>query len=273
MKRNIIILAVCATALISGFPVFAAGSSEYATEGNALWYKAADIVDASASVLPVKKTVVWEDLSPSGDTISKDELVIFYSEDKDYIFSGTTGELLSGQKLGIDFAGDSAVLSKRSAVNDGLLWTPFDDDIDDADVKVVNTGSVENLSGTECSIFEYTLYRDAAQYGYNFEEAIADSDFLNKNYKDPESNICIKTTGRAWIDGKGILRQLETVTSSGNAEYCEVVLYDYDGKALYPVASVIEGTLNLTENDLIVQNNFRVTEKMSGYWKASNFYR
>lgn len=270
--RNILIMAICFIAVIGGLPVFAAGSSEDIS-GNTLWYKAADIVDASASVLPVEKTVVWEDLNPAGKVVSSEEVTVFYGEEKGYVISEMTGELLSGQELTMDLVGDTDVFTKLSSINDGLFWTPFDADVADADVKVVNTGKVETINGTECSVFEYTMYRDMVASSYNFEETVRDTDLLLADYVDADSSASARVTGFAWIDGNGVMRQLETNSECGDANYRETVVYEFDGSALYPVESILEGTLEITAGEMIAQTNFKATESMSDYWTATDYYR
>ena len=268
--RNILIMAVCLVAVIGALPVFASGAREYEFTSNALWYNAEDLVEASASVLPIEKTVVWEELSPSGEVVNSEEVVFFYSEVEGSVLlsdEGEHGEYIYGQELKVDFAGDFDAVMKRSYVNDGLFWTPFDDDVDDSDVKVVNTGIIETVDGTECSVFEYTLYRDSAQSGYDFKETIYD------DYEDSESNVFIKYEGKAWIDGEGVLRQLESNLDRNGVSYTETVKYDYDGSVIYPVESVLEGTIGTTAGDMIVQTNFKSIESMSGYWTATDFYR
>ena len=263
-------MTVCLIAAVGGLPVFASGNAE---GSNALWYKAADIVDASSSVLPAEKNVVWEEMNPAGQVVSTAEFTLYYGEGRSYVFSEQSNELLSGQGLSFNIAGDIDAAAKRSTVNDSLFWTPFDDDAADADVKVVNTGAVESIGGRECSVFEYTMYRDAAQFGYNFEETVRDSHLLLDDYEDPESSTFIKVEGRAWIDGSGVLRQLESNINSADADYCETVNYEYNGSELYPVESVIEGTLEVTAGTMVASTSFRATETMTGHWTATDFFR
>ncbi|MDC7227903.1 MAG: hypothetical protein PQJ61_14145 [Spirochaetales bacterium] len=266
-KMNIMVMAGCLAAVVCGLPAFASS--------NDLWDKAADIVSDNASVLPVSKTLTWEELSPAGDVVLSEEVNFFYSEAEDLVFladEGENGEFVDGLKLQVDITGDFDAFVKRSVLNDGLLWTPFDDDVDDEDVVVSYTGEAE-VNGTDCSVFEYTLYRDAAQYGYDFEETVRDSRDLIEDYDDPESSSIITIEGKALIDADGILRQLESNVDYDGVEYTETIEYDFDGNALYATASAIEGTMETAAGDMIVQTSFKATEAMDGYWSATDFYR
>lgn len=274
--RNILVIAVCLIAVIGGLPVFASGSCEYENTENVLWYQAAEIVEENASVLPVSKTVIWDELGAAGKVLNSEEITVFYSETEGSVFlaeEGETGKFIDGKELQIYVTGDLDAFVKRSMVNDGLFWTPFDDDVDDEDVTVSNTGRVEIIDGTECSVFNYTLYRDAAQCGYDFEETVRDNRDLIEDFDDPESTSIIKVEGSAWIDGCGILRQLESNVDYNGADYNEVIKYEFDGSTLFPVESFLKGTLETTAGDLIVKTDFSATELMKGFWTAADFYR
>ncbi|MDC7228490.1 MAG: hypothetical protein PQJ61_17140 [Spirochaetales bacterium] len=275
-KRSLILLATCLITIVGALPIFAMGSSEGINGENALWYQAEEIVENSASVLPAEKTLVWSELSPSGDVISEDSVTFFYSEAEEEVLIselGEKGKYVDGYEIQVDIAGDYDTFVKRSLVNDGLLWTPFDDDVDAEDVTVANTGRVELVNGTECSVFDYTLYRDAAQYGYDFEETVRDSRDLIADYEDPESNSTIVVKGLAWIDGNGVLRQLVSNVDYDGVTYTETIKYEFDGSTLYPTASTIEGVIDRTVDDIIIESNFRAEETMFGYWTATDFYR
>lgn len=270
--KTILIMAVCLIAVISSVPVFASGSREFENTTNALWYQAEELVDTNSAVLPAEKAILWEELSPSGDVITVENVTVFYSETEGSVLladEGTNGvgEYIYGQQLEVDFAGDIDTFLKRNRINDGLLWTPFDEDVDDEDVTVINTGAVELVDGTECSVFNYTLYRDKAQYGYDFKETIYD------DYEDSESNSILKVDGAAWIDGEGVLRKIKSSIKQNDLVYNETTKYDFDGSALFPVETILEGTILASAGDFKVENNFRVIETMTDYWTATDFYR
>jgi len=274
MNRNKIIMAVCFIAAICSFQVFATGSSE---RGNALWYEANKIADASESVLPVEKKVNWQELNPAGDVVAESEFLVWYDESKGYTYADEFSEMLTGQQLSFRYAGAGDTVIKRNAVSDGLFWTPFDEgaekgntvnaEVKATDLWVENTGITETLEGNECLVFEYSIYRDSGELGYNFEQTV------NDDYTDSESGIAVRTTGKVWIDCDGVPRQLESNVNYAGAEYKETVKYDYDGNFMYPVQSVMEGTLASSYGTNTATVNFRATETMSDYWTATDFYR
>lgn len=255
MKRKILFLITCVMVILSTGPVFSAGSSEYSSPaGDELWVDAGVIVNASSSILPLEKKVVWEDLDPNGEAVSQQEITLWYGEESE-----------SGTKLKVEYAGDSAVFDKRAAVNDGLLSTPFDGS---ADTKINNTGTSETVNGNDCTVFRYVSYSEEDLFNSD-SEIILDLPGPAVNSRSNEQ--LVKTEGKAWIDGSGVLRKLESNRNLNGIDYCETVSYDYDGTNIFPVESVLEGTTSVVSRDLIVQTSFRATEEMNGYWVASDF--
>ena len=270
MKRNVLVIGLVAAAVLCSSPLFASGTREGEHSENALWYQAQELVRENGSVMPSQKTVVWEELSPSGDVVSQEDVSFFYSEEGGSVTSdeeATLDETFSGMRLHIDFEGDHDAYVKRNDVNDGLLWTPFDDSVSDGDVNVVNTGISELVGGTDCTVFNYTWYSDPVQYGYNFERTV------NDDYVGPESKAYLQFEGKAWIDGNGVLRQLESSLNRGTMSYTQTVSYDYNGSILYPSSAVIEGSVSGGDGDFNVGSGFRAVETMNGYWVANDFVR
>ncbi len=266
MKRKMIAAAAVVMTVISGMQVFAAGSGEYTSAGSDdIWVKASEIVKASSGILPEEKKIVWEELSPSGDTVSSEVLTIWYDENDSMAIDNASGNLVKGKALALSYAGSSDALMKRLSVNNSLGTTPFDSY---ADTKINNTGITETVNGNECTVYEYVMYCPASSLEYSFEKS------LGLSVSDVDSSTTdayAKLSGRVWLDDEGIMRKLELNNNNSDISYTETVTYSFDGKQLYATGAVLEGTISSSENGFEVQTAFRSTEDMSGYWLPENY--
>ena len=268
-KENLMnkkIMACCVAILL----VAAAGSlsASAMTEddaGSALWGKANTIADASESYLPGVRQISYQETDGKGNTVYADQAVA--------LLEG----VLSGRYIQVREFGDEAIFDLMDRYTDGLVLTPFVDNLYAVDYSY--TGVSESVNGKSTDVYTFKMALDSSllQYDPNYT---ASGTLLGWDSDDDDfDGTC---TGTIWLDrvtGAPVKLvnsySLPDNTTIGSLKVEQTIYFTLANGIVTPnqISTVGKLTIAAGTKGQILVTDFTMNETQSAFWQNENFIR
>ncbi len=266
-KENIMVKKnrIVATVLIVSLMLITATLTASPTNETALWSKADQIADASELQIPSVRSISYYETDGNGNVVYSDQALV--------LIEGTAND----RYLEVREYGDSEIFDLMDRYTDGLVLTPFNDNMYDVDYSY--TGVDEIINGSQAAVYTFSMAYDEALpfYDPNYEETETilgwDSD---------EEDFDGTITGTIWIDKiSGAPLKMETVyslgdnTQSGTLDLTQTVFYTVDNSVVQPSEIYTEGTLRVVagQKGQINLTDFQIYEQQSNFWENEKFVK
>ncbi len=264
MRKGVII---CCTALMFlttiGFLSASAVTESTATSG--LWKTANAIADASSTYIPGVRRILYQELDGNGNIVYSDQAIVL-------IESSHHGRYLKVRKFG-----DENIFSLIDRYSDGIVMTPFEDNLEKLDYKF--SGISEQVDDKLCDVYSFAIAYDAnlPYYDPNYKES---GNIINwDNVEDDFEGI---VSGLIWLDQVSATPIKMTVnylfednTQNGTLELSQTVYFDNDNGIITPSLIRSTGTLSIYagQKGQILVKDFIIEEEQFSFWQNEKFAR
>lgn len=260
------IMACCVAILL----VAAAGSlsASAATENNigvTLWSKANAIADASESHLPGVRQISYQETDGKGNTVYADQAVA--------LLEGVLG----GRYIQVREFGDEAIFDLMDRYTDGLVITPFADNL--YAMEYTYTGVSETVNGKSADVytFQMALDSDLLHYDPNYTPS---GKLLGWDSDDDDFDDTF--TGTIWLDrvtGAPVKLvnniSLPDNTTIGSLTIEQTIYFTIANGIVTPsqIGTVGKLTIAAGTKGQILVTDFTMNETQSAFWKNDQFAR
>lgn len=266
-KENIMVKKnrIVATVLIVSLMLITATLTASPTNETALWSKADQIADASESQIPSVRSISYYETDGNGNVVYSDQALV--------LIEGVAND----RYLEVREYGDSEIFDLMDRYTDGLVLTPFNDNMYDVDYSY--TGVDEIINGSQAAVYTFSMAYDEALpfYDPNYEET---GTILG--WDSDEEDFDGTITGTIWINKiSGAPLKMETVyslgdnTQSGTLDLTQTVFYTVDNSVVQPSEIYTEGTLRVVagQKGQINLTDFQIYEQQSNFWENEKFVK
>ncbi|HCJ94587.1 MAG TPA: hypothetical protein DHV69_05105 [Sphaerochaeta sp.] len=255
----LVLLLVAVTGTISASAI---GESPSAS---ALWEKADDIADNSEQYLPGIRRISYQETDGKGVAVYADQAVV--------LIEGSHYD----RYLQVREFGDAKIFDLMARYTDGMVLTPFSDNVYDMDYTY--TGVTEQVLDTTTEVFTFSMAYDESlpYYDPNYRES---EKILG--WDDDEDDFDGTIEGTIWLDkvsGAPIkmvtLYYLEDNSSTGTLVLEQSVYFDSNRTISTPAKISTKGTLTVQAGSMgrIAVTDFTITEEQDAFWYNSKFAR
>lgn len=240
-----------------------AAAVEEISVGTKLWNKADAIMDASESYIPRIRRISYKETDGKGNVVYADQAVV--------LIEGSHNDRF----LAVREFGDNKVLKLMNRFTDGLILTPFNDNLYDMDFAY--TGVDETIQDKSTTVYTFSMAYDVAlpYYDPNYSESgtivgwdVDDDDF--------DGNV----TGMLWIDKiTGAPRKMETSylfednTEKGTLSLTQTVYFSNKKSVALPFQISTQGSLQVKagQQGRILITDFQILEEQDEFWENAKF--
>ncbi len=256
---------IFSTILITSLLLVTATVAAAPMEESSLWNKADQIADASETQIPSVRKISYNETDGNGTVLYSDQALV--------LIEGTN----NNRYLSVREYGDDDIFDLMDRYTDGLVLTPFNDNIYDVDYSY--TGVDEMIQKKLAAVYTFSMAYDAALpfYNPNYQESETilgwDSD---------EEDFDGSITGTIWLDKiTGAPMKMETVlslednTQAGTLSLTQTVYYSQGKSTVLPTEIYTEGTLRQVagKQGQISLTDFQLYEQQSDFWENSKFIK
>lgn len=230
-----------------------------------LWNTADAIADTSEQYLPGVRRISYQETDGKGSVVYADQAVVLLESMND------------GRYIQVREFGDQAVFDLIGRYTDGLVLTPFTDNLYDMDY--TDTGITEMINGKSAEVFTYAMAYDAnlPYYDPNYETSgtIVGWDSDEEDY---DGTII----GTIWIDKlTGAPMKMTNNflftdnTRAGTLVIEQTVYFTYENGIATPRQISTKGTLTVKagRKGQVSITDFAMTEQQGSYWLNPKFAR
>jgi len=215
---------------ISLMPVFANGAGEYETGHNdSLWLTAKSIADDSASVFPDSGKITVQEIDTDGEVVAESTMTIDFYEDSD------------DEVIYADVTGNLPMTEEVAAFSTGYFENPF---VSGDQTWLVATGDTVVVEGKECVEYKYRNYE-------------GDDIVTGMVYIDKDSGVPVRVDTELSVD-----------IDDSSVDVVRSLYYGYDGSKLFPVFSVLQGTISKELENQDWLQDIVITQEFDGYFVA-----
>lgn len=255
----LILLLVVVTGTISASAIGESPSS------SALWEKADDIADRSEQYLPGIRRISYQETDGKGVGVYADQAVV--------LIEGSHHD----RYLQVREFGDTKIFDLMSRYTDGLVLTPFSDNVYDMDYAY--TGVTEKVLDTTTEVYTFTMAYDESlpYYDPNYR---ASGEILG--WDEDEDDFDGTIEGTIWLDkvsGAPIkmvtMQYLENNSPMGSLTLEQTVYFDSNRAISTPAKISTKGTLTVQagRRGQIAVTDFTIIEEQDAFWYNSKFAR
>ena len=255
----LVLLLVAVTGTISASAI---GESPSAS---ALWEKADYIADNSEQYLPGIRRISYQETDGKGVAVYADQAVV--------LIEGSHYD----RYLQVREFGDAKIFDLMARYTDGMVLTPFSDNVYDMDYTY--TGVTEQVLDTTTEVFTFSMAYDESLPYY-------DPNYLESEkilgWDDDEDDFDGTIEGTIWLDkvsGAPIkmvtLYYLEDNSQTGTLVLEQSVYFDSNRTISTPAKISTKGTLTVQAGSMgrIAVTDFTITEEQDAFWYNSKFAR
>jgi len=253
------------TVLIISLMLITATLGASATTETSLWNKADQIADASESYIPGVRQISYNETDSNGNVLYTDQALV--------LLEGTGND----RYLVVREYGDSEIFDLMERYTDGLVLTPFNDNLYDVDYTY--TGVDETLQNTLTAVYTFSMAYDEALpfYDPNYQET---ENILGWDADDEDFDGTI--TGTIWLDkisGTPVKMEtelyLEDNTQEGTLDVSQTVMFSQNKSIVEPSQIYTEGTLRVVagQEGQISLTDFQIYEQQSNFWENQKFIK
>ena len=255
----LVLLLVAVTGTLSASAI---GESPSAS---ALWEKADDIADSSEQYLPGVRRISYQETDGKGVVVYADQAVTLI-EKSHY-----------GRYLQVREFGDVKIFDLMARYTDGLVLTPFSDNVYDMDYTY--TGVTEKVHDTTTEVYTFSMAYDESLPYYD-PNYLASGNILGWDKDEDDFDGTIE--GTIWLDkvsGAPIkmvtLYYLEDNSPTGTLSLEQSVYFKSNSTITTPSKISIKGTLTVQagRKGQIAVTDFTITEEQDAFWYNSKFAR
>ncbi len=263
-KKRIVTSVLVISFLLLTATVGAAAMDEIPNE-KALWNKAELIADASESQIPGIRRISYKETDRKGNVVYADQAVV--------LIEGSH----HNRYLAVREFGNEKVLDLMARYTDGLVLTPFNDNLYDIDYSY--TGVDETIQGKATAVYTFSMAYDAALpfYDPNYR---ASGTILG--WDSDEEDFDGTITGTIWLDKiSGTPRKMETSyllednTEVGTLKLTQTVYYSLENSFILPTQISTQGSLQILagRRGQIALTDFQIFEEQDAFWDNQKFTR
>jgi len=228
-----------------------------------LWNKADQIADASESQLPGVRKIAYTETDGQGNALYTDQALV--------LIEGTN----NNRYLTVREYGDSDIFDLMDRYTDGIVFTPFNDNLYDVDYSY--TGVDEMIEGQLTAAYTFSMAYDASLpfYDPNYQES---ETILGWDSDDEDFDGSI--SGTIWLDKiSGAPMKMETVyslgdnTQEGTLDLTQTVYYSAVKSLIVPTQIYTEGTLRVVAGNhgQIELTDFQIYEEQTSFWENQKY--
>jgi hypothetical protein len=258
------IMSYCVAILL----VAAAGSLSAAANSETpsyklLWDKANSIADASESYLPGVRQINFYETDGKGNTIYADQALV--------LLEGVN----NGRYLQVQEFGDSAIFDLMARYTDGMVITPFTNNLHAMSYSSTGVSETINGTSTEAYTFSIALDKNLLHYDPNFT---ASGNILGWD----GSGVTGDLQGTIWLDSVtgAPVKQVNSFnfpsnTQEGTLTVEQTIYFTYANGIVTPNNVNTTGKLTIVagEKGRILVRNFIMNETQSDFWYNAYFGR
>jgi len=230
---------------------------------NVLWNKAEKIADSSESQIPGIRRISYKETDGKGNIVYTDQAVV--------LIEGVNHD----RYLAVRKFGNEKVLDLMARYTDGIVLTPFNDNLYDVDYSY--TGIDEIIQGEPTAVYTFSMAYDASLpfYDPNYR---ASGTILGWDSDDDDFDETIR--GTIWLDKiSGTPRKMETLFSfednsqKGTLNLTQTVYFLIENSLILPTQISTQGYLRVMGGQLgqIVLTDFEIIEEQDAFWKNLKF--
>ena len=238
--------------------VGAAPMNEISNE-RALWNKADQIADSSESQIPGVRQITYNETDGKGNILYTTQSLLLIEERSNDPY------------LTIREYGDTTALELMDRYTDGLVLTPFNDNIYDVEYSYTNVDEI--IQNRTTAVYTFKMAYDASLpfYNPNYQE---DGTILGWDVDEDDFDGTI--TGTLWLDkitGAPVkmesVYELEDNTQLGTLKLTQTVYYSQSNALITPTQIHTEGTLRVVngKQGKIFLTDFQIIEEQDGFWE------
>jgi hypothetical protein len=257
-KKRIFSTVLIGSLLLLTATVGASPMDEVSNE-KALWNKADKIADASETQIPGAREISYNETDGKGNVLYSDQALV--------LIEGAG----NNRYLTVREYGDSEIFNLMDRYTDGLVLSPFNDNVYDVDYSY--TGVDETIQKRLTAVYTFSMAYDASLpfYDPNYQES---DTILGWDSDDETFDGTI--TGTLWLDKiTGAPVKMESVislgdnTQSGTLNLSQTVFYSQEKSLILPTQIYTEGTLRTLagEKGQISLTDFQMYEQQSNFWE------
>ena len=263
-RKRIITTVLVVSFLLLTATVGAAAMDEIPNE-KTLWNKAEKIADASESQIPGIRRISYKETDGKGNVVYADQAVV--------LMEGSH----NNRYLTVRDFGNDKVLSLMARYTDGMVLTPFNDNLYDVDYSY--TGVDETIQGKTTAVYSFSMAYDAALpfYDPNYR---ASGTILGWDFEEDDFDGTI--AGSLWLDKiSGAPRKMETSyvlednTQAGTLKLTQTVYFTYENSFILPTQISTQGSLQVLagRRGQIALTDFQIFEEQDTFWDNQKFTR
>jgi len=283
MNRKMILIsvAVLLMAMTTSLSASAIGETGAST---ALWDKADAIVDASETYLPGVRQISYQETDGKGNAVYANQAVVLLES------------LNGGRYIQTREFGDQAIFDLMERYTDGIVFTPFTDNVYALDT--YDTGVTEMVNDKSCEVYNFELAVDKNLFFYDpnytpSTEVIGwdASEDTTLNYVDKDDFVRRiddddsfdgTLSGSVWIDkvSGAVVKLVNSFTFEDNGEEGtlsieQTVFYDYANGICTPSLVNTSGKLTVKAGTLgkVLVTDFTISERQNSFWYNEKFVR
>lgn len=283
MNRKMILIsvAVLLMAMTTSLSASAIGETGAST---ALWDKADTIMDASETYLPGVRQISYQETDGKGNAVYANQAVVLLES------------LNGGRYIQTREFGDQAIFDLMERYTDGIVFTPFTDNVYALDT--YDTGVTEMVNDKSCEVYNFELAVDKNLFFYDPDytpstEVIGwdASEDTTLNYVDKDDFVRRiddddsfdgTLSGSVWIDkvSGAVVKLVNSFTFEDNGEagtlsIGQTVFYDYANGICTPSLVNTSGKLTVKAGTLgkVLVTDFTISERQNSFWYNEKFVR
>jgi len=229
------------------------------SNGIALWNKADRIADDSESQIPGVRNISYSETDGKGNILYTTQTLLLIEERS------------NDHYLTVREYGDTTALELMDRYTDGLVLTPFNDNV--YDVEYSYTGVDELIQNRTTAVYTFLMAYDASLpfYDPNYQE---DGTILGWDVDEDDFDGSI--TGTLYLDKiTGAIVKMESVyeleenTQLGTLNLTQTVYYSQDNALITPTQIHTEGTLRVVDGKQgkIFLTDFHIIEEQDDFWQ------
>jgi hypothetical protein len=265
IKRTHVTTSLLVLLLVAVSGTISASAIGESPSASALWEKADDIADISEQYLPGVRRISYQETDGKGVVVYADQAVVLIERSH------------HDRYLQVREFGDAKIFDLMARYTDGMVLTPFSDNVYDMDYTY--TGVTEQVLDTTAEVYTFSMAYDKSLpfYDPNYQ---ASEEILG--WDDDEDDFDGTIEGTIWLDkvsGAPVkmvtLYNLEDNSPTGTLRLEQTVYFDSNRTISTPTKISTKGTLIVQAGRLgqIAVTDFMITEEQDAFWYNSKFAR
>jgi len=262
MNKKIMTCCVAILLVLAAGSLSAAATAE-TTSYKTLWDKANSIADASESYLPGVRKINYYKTDGKGNNVYADQLVV--------LLEGRN----NGRYIQVQEFGDSEIFNLMDRYTDGMVITPFTNNLHAMSYSYTGVSETINGISTEAYTFSIALDRNLLHYDPNYT---ASGEILGWDGSEINGDL----QGTIWLDRLtgAPVKQVNSFnfpsnTQEGTLTVEQTIYFTYANGTVTPntINTIGKLTVAAGEKGRILVNNFIMNETQSGFWHNAYFVR